>query len=159
LDFRLPAVCRIHPDGEESEAGAKDIFAFGNPGNGFNVDGVQSEEGGNKGAAPVRAGHLLEQAKEQQRVEGVEKKIGGMVSGGVEAVELAIEHVGEPGQRMPVAGVAGGKSPTPALQAETALDHEVLSHIVRVVEVKELAVADLPVGAYGGDREQNAEDY
>jgi hypothetical protein len=76
LNFRLRSVCCIRPDGEEAEEGAKDVFAFGNPGNGFNVDGVQGEEGGNKGAAPVRAGHLLEQAKEQQRVEGVEKKIG-----------------------------------------------------------------------------------
>ena len=159
MDFRLRSVCCIRPDGEEAEAGAKDVFALGNPGNGFNVDGVQGEEGGNKGAAAERAGHSLKESKYQERVEGVEKKIGGMVSGWLEAEELAIEHVGEPGQRMPVAGVAGGESPTPAVQAETAPDHEVLGHIVRVVEVEELAVADQPVNAYGGDREKNAEEY
>jgi hypothetical protein len=82
-----------------------------------------------------------------------------MVSSWIEAEELAIEHVGEPGQRMPVAGVPGGESPTPAVQAEAALDHVVLGHIVRIVEVEELAVEDWPVGADGSDREQNAEEY
>ena len=52
------------------------------------------------GAAP--AGHPAEQGKEQQRVAGVQEEAGQVVPGGLQAEELAVQHVGEPRHRMPV---------------------------------------------------------
>jgi hypothetical protein len=83
LDFRLH-VTHVSPKGEEAEERAQDIFAFGDPSNGFDVERVPGEEGGDEGTAPKGAGHAAQKVEEQEGVEDVKEQAGGMVAAGIE---------------------------------------------------------------------------
>src|ERR1035438_9267163 len=67
LDFRLH-VADVSSEREEAEEGAEDVFAFADPGDRFNVQWMQGEDGGDKGAPPKSAGHRSEEGKEQRGV-------------------------------------------------------------------------------------------
>ena len=56
-----------------------------------------------------------------------------MVLAGVEAEELHVQHVREPGQGMPVGGVGGGEGPRDGLPAQPLLDVRVFGDIDLVV--------------------------
>ena len=90
--------------GEEPESGAEEIFAFGDPGDGFDIDGVDGEEEGDGETGPGIAGEALPDEEDEEGVEGVEDEIGEMMEGGVGAEEGDIEHVGEPGEGDPLGG-------------------------------------------------------
>ena len=57
---------------------------------------------------------------------------------GVEAIELAINHMGDPGEGMPVSCVACLKSPQDTLKIESILYGAVLCHIDGVVIKNEI---------------------
>ena len=73
---------------------------------------MDGEHGRHEGAGPETAGHPPQDQEQQDRRGGVQQDVGQVVSAGVQAVELAVQHVGEPGQRMPVAGMAVVKAQT-----------------------------------------------
>ena len=52
--------------------------------------------------AGMKARHPPQHHKQQQRIRGVEEHIGQVMVAGVQAPELTVQHVGEPGQRMPI---------------------------------------------------------
>jgi hypothetical protein len=56
---------------------------------------VYGEHGRDKGAAPRRAGDLLQEQEKQNYSECVQKHIREMMAAGTEAVHLAIKHVGK----------------------------------------------------------------
>ena len=57
------------------------------------------------------------------------------VAVGVRAVELAIQFMREPGQRMPIGGVIGCESPRDAMQRQPALHLGIPKDVVLVVDV------------------------
>src|SRR5205814_5901876 len=60
-----------------------------------------------------------------------------VVARGVEAEELAIEHVRQPGQRVPVGRLQGGEGPGHRLRVQTRLDVGVAEDVLVVVVVHE----------------------
>src|SRR2546430_14463421 len=60
-----------------------------------------------------------------------------MVSAGMQAKELTIQHMRKPGQRMPVALRKSGKRPNKPVRAQAALDLRIFGHIGRVIQVNE----------------------
>ncbi len=58
-----------------------------------------------------------------------------MVAGGVESEDLAIEHVREPGEGVPVASMKRGEGPTETVESESTPDKRVFRDVVRVVVV------------------------
>ena len=61
---------------------------------------------------------------------------------GVDAEELDVHHVRDPRERMPVAGITGCERPLDIGGRETGDDVRVLDHVLRVVEVDEVVVAN-----------------
>jgi hypothetical protein len=110
-------VAGVGVDSEEEEEGAEDVFTLGDPGDGFDVQGVEGEERRDEGAGPEGARHSIEDQEEEDGVEEVEEEAGEVVSSRCKAVEPGIKHVGQPRQGMPIAGVAGAKGPSEARQA------------------------------------------
>src|ERR1043166_6294695 len=105
---------------------------------------MQGEEGRDQGAAPQRAGHSLQREEEEQGVGGVEAEVRQMVSTGAQAEDFNVQHVGKPGQGMPVAAGTGAKSPQDILCYETARDVCVRRYVIRVVERDEGVVKHRP---------------
>ena len=70
-----------------------------------------------------------------------------MVHAGAQSVNLAIQHVREPGYRMPVGllFVFKTESPNDAVQANSGLDVLIVGDIQIVVEVDKIMVPYLPV--------------
>src|SRR5438874_13664405 len=89
---------------------------------------------GPKTASPARTtGQLPQSEKEQNRVGGVQKNVCEMISAGVFSKKLCIEHERKPGQRMPVAGMPGGKCPDDIAPTKPCQDVRVLGYIEPVV--------------------------
>jgi hypothetical protein len=56
----------------------------------------------------------------------------------LQPVDLAIEHVREPGQRMPIAGIRPGEGPAHSVPAKACHDLWISPDVIRVVEADEL---------------------
>ena len=132
--FCVPGVAQERQQGEE---GAEDILAFGDPGDGFHVEGVPGEQRGDERAGPQRGSQPEQQEKEQGRIGGVEEDADKVVRPGVEPKERAVSHVGDPGQRMPVARVPGGQRPAEAGPGQPLLDRGIVRDVVVVVVIDE----------------------
>ena len=72
----------------------------------------------------------------------MQQRVGVMVSGWIQMEELAIEHVGEPGERMPVALVIAGERPLDRLPIETIANVSVVRYVAIVVVVDKRMPAD-----------------
>jgi hypothetical protein len=72
---------------------------------------VKGKQSRHEGALPGRFGHPVKNEKEQQRIGNVKQEIGQMMPSGFQPKELNVEHVGHPGQRMPVCGITGRECP------------------------------------------------
>ena len=154
LDFGL-RVARVRPQRQHEEESAEDVFAFGDPGDGFDVQRVQGEEGGDGGAAAGAAGHAGEGEEEQQRAEAMDQEADQVMAGGVEAEKLDVQHVGEPGERMPVALVAGRERPGDGGPGQPALNGWVFINVGLVVAIDEGSVVHWPERGEGrGSQEQ-----
>ncbi len=76
---------------------------------------MEGKKSGNKAASPQGPGHPLQYEKQEQRVEQVKKDIGQVMSLGIQAIELVVQHVGQPGQRMSVGYMGRSESPDHAI--------------------------------------------
>ena len=117
---------------------------------------MDRKDGRDKRASPKGAGHLPQNQKKCDHRRGVEKDIGEMMSGGIQSVKLAVQHVGKPGQRMPVVGMNAGESPNYPLQRQTPGNLRVFIHIIIVVIVNELVNHRLAENGKGDRGQQNA---
>jgi hypothetical protein len=75
----------------------------------------------------------------------VENEIGQMMRACIETEELNIKYVGEPGQWVPVGGMAGLKRPQNTFEGEALVDHRIGGHVIRIVQVHEFEARDRPV--------------
>ena len=67
----------------------------------------------------------------------------------IQAVKLIIQHVGEPGQGNPVAGVDSGKRPDDSFSLQSHSHMRIIGNIDVIVVVDELVMFHLP--KYGED--------
>jgi hypothetical protein len=75
-------------------------------------------------------------------------------AGWVEAEDLEVERVGEPGERMPVGGCIGSESPLHGVPREARLDVNVVGYVDIVVVIDEGEMADWGIDCQRGDGEQ-----
>jgi hypothetical protein len=62
---------------------------------------------------------------------------------GLKTEQLAVDHMGNPGERVPVRHAGKGKSPPQVWQIQPAVDMSVFSDIFVVVKIEELMMSDL----------------
>ena len=150
-------VANISPKGKGPEKGAQHPFPVCHPCDGLHVQRVQGEEGGDEGAAPEMTCHFFQGEKEQQSAGDVEKNIGEMGARRVQPIDLAVDHMRQPGQRVPVAHVIERKRPNEAFGRQALFDRGITRDIEWVVEVDEFEVLNLPVNQEGQDSQRNAD--
>ena len=93
-----------------------------------------------QGAAPNRAGHFLEEEQEQHSVGGVKQDVDEMMPARLHAEPFDIEHVGNPGQRNPIARCAGLESPGHTLEIEAGLDMRIFRDVNLIIESEKIVV-------------------
>ncbi len=79
-----------------------------------------------------------------------------MIAARFQAVQIAVEHVGKPGQGVPEARMRRGEGPADTLRREAALNVAVVGHIDRVIEVDKIVLPDLPEDREGRHCQQQA---
>lgn len=67
-----------------------------------------------------------------------------VVTAGFETEQPAIEHVGNPSKRMPVAGMDISKGPRNSMESETGGDFRVFVDVPIVVVIEEIVMQRLP---------------
>ena len=80
---------------------------------------MDCEKRSDKRSAPKIAGDLAQPNEKQERSDRVQQDICEMVAARFEIENLAIDHVGDEGERMPVVGLRVGKGPGKAVQTQT----------------------------------------
>ena len=103
---RSAYAARVRPQREQKEEGREDVLALCHPGHGLHVERVEPEERRHRDASPQSPAHEEQDMAQEHRIEHVEQEGGGMVPSGVEIEELHVDHVGDPGERVPVGGMA-----------------------------------------------------
>src|SRR6266567_1814748 len=153
----ISRVSSISPQGQRPEESAQDIFAFGYPSHRFHVQRMQRKESGDKCAAPEGSGQALERKEDDHRVCEVEKQARQVVACRIQSVQLHVKHVGDPGQWMPVPGMASCQRPPKAFHRKTVLDVWIQGDVIRVIVVDEPAMEHGPESQESDQREEKTD--
>ncbi len=81
--------------------------------------------------------HVRQDAEQKDRRSGVQQNIGQMASPGAGAVDLAVQHEGEPRQGMPVRAMAMGEGPGDCLGPQTVGNQRIFADVLVVIKVDE----------------------
>ncbi len=104
------------------------------------------------GAGPERVRHSPQRQEQEDRRGCVQDHVGQMMAARFQIIKLAIQHVRQPRERMPVGSVKRRNRPGNASARQARLDMRILIDVVIVVEVNEFVVGGLAKD--GGDRKQ-----
>ncbi len=146
----------VGPEREQEEAAAHDVLAFGDPDDGFDAERMPGKERGGEDGGPIGAGEAAENEEDEDGVERVPEDARQVMSESDLVVELPIEHVGEPGERMPVIGVAG-EGPDDARPGEAGADVGVVGDVARVVVVEKPVVERAAEKENGAGEQERAD--
>ncbi len=100
LPLALPG--QPHEQAREAEEGAQEILALDDPGHRLHAQRVDGEEQRACEGVRARETQALEKRQHEQRVGRVPGRVLQLVPGGTQTEEPDIQHVREPGQRVPV---------------------------------------------------------
>jgi hypothetical protein len=105
-------------------------------------------------------GHSSKYQEEQKGIDHVEHQIGGMMHSRIHSGNLAVHHVGEPCDRVPVGivFVFKAESPCDVFKVDTGPHMRISSDIHIVVKVYEFKISHLPVHGQHGKRQQQANE-
>ena len=124
---RMADIFAIGPQGEHEEQPAEHVAPLGHPGDRLDVQGMQ----GRTMPPPAHWAKALRSfatgPKTASPSSRVQQDVGQVVSGRMQAIELAVEHVGKHRERIPLAQRTIGESPDNSRPREAARD-------VRLVE-------------------------
>src|ERR1051325_2561372 len=99
---------------------------------------MHGENGRHKRAAPQRACHLLQRNKKQEDPDTMEQHIGEVVPAGLQSMQLAVKHVRNCRQRVPVLGMNVSECPSDVRDAYAVRDSCVLIDVTWIVVVHEI---------------------
>src|SRR5215467_12626509 len=90
----------------------------------------------------------------------MKQQAGEVMTAWIQTIKVTIHHVGNPGQRVPVAVVAGAKGPLDTLGTYPGLHVEIAGDVFGIVEIDKLVMSDRPVTEqrHSGEQEANAFD-
>ena len=98
---------------------------------------MQGEEGSDGRAAPEGSRHTREDHEEKQRVRDVKQEVDLMVRARLRTEQLHVQHMREPGERVPVTDAGRSERPTCVIEAESREHTIVLDDVGPIVESDE----------------------
>src|SRR5439155_4946791 len=141
-------------EAEQAEESAQHVFSLSDPGDRFDVEWMQGEKPGDERAAPKRAGHLLQKQEQEERVSSMKDQAGEVVPPRLKSEKLHVQHVGNPGERVPIGRVTALHSPRDAFPLDSAKHLRVFGDVLRIVVIDKLVVEHRPEsGQRGGSQE------
>jgi hypothetical protein len=143
LPYRLPDIEHIEQKRQKPEARAEDILPLSHPGNRFHIDRVNGKKSRYTGAPPNGSGHEAKQGKEKDRVDEMKDDIRPMVAAGIGPKQLPVQHMRNPGKRVPVAAAFHvPEGPDQPFHSQPCLNMYIISNINRIIVVDEPVIAN-----------------
>ena len=94
--YRSPGVADVRPHRQQAEHRAEQVPAFGDPGDGLDVQGVQGKDRGGESGGPAAPRRRLQHAEQQYRADRVQQRAVEVMPGRAEPEQLDVEHVRDP---------------------------------------------------------------
>src|SRR5206468_10533013 len=110
------------------------IFAFSRPGDRLHVQGVQREKRGDQRTRPSGACRSQQKPEDKQRVCHMNQCVNEQMAACKYAEELAVDHMCDPREWMPVSLVKSGKRPGNPAERHTAIHCRVLLYVRKIVD-------------------------
>ena len=131
-------VARVGPHRQQPEERAQQILALRHPRHRVHLQRMQGEQRRQDRAPPKRPRHPPEHQEDQDRIERVKQQVDQVMARRLQPEQLAVQHVGNPGQRMPVGllAVQPSKGPTQALPRQPGLNLRIVGDIIRIVVIR-----------------------
>jgi hypothetical protein len=148
-------IAAVGEEREEEKEGAQEILAFGDPGYGFDAERVPGEQCDNECAPPDRARQSVKQDKKQSTIDAMKQDVDEVMCSGIQAEELAIEHVGQPGDRVPIKRMSIDERPNDSPPGQTGADSWIVEDVIVIVVLNEVEVSSGPIEKA---RQQRQED-
>ena len=92
---------------------------------------------GHQGAGPEPAGHLPQHQEEEDRRRSVQQDIGQVMPACPATVTLPVEHVGQRGERVPVAGMEMSEGPDHGVGRPSPRDVAVIVNVEAIIVIDE----------------------
>ena len=149
---------------KQSEKGRERVFAFRGPCDRLHVQRMQREQRRHDRtrpdtASPARtAGCATQKPKNQHDIRTMEQRIHEQMPARVQAEQLTVDHVRDPGQRMPVRGVKTGERLRDTGQGQAAIYHRVFGDVIGIIEIDKLMTDHLPVNRQRRDAEPDDDE-
>jgi hypothetical protein len=99
---------------------------------------MQRKKRSDQCARPSGSSGAKKKPKQQQRVCRMNYGVNNQMAACVHAEELAVDHMRDPRERMPVCRVERGERPSESRERNTAIDHWIFADVRGVVERDEL---------------------
>ena len=101
----MRTIIDVGPHAQEEEQAAQHVLPLRHPGHRFHAQRVQGEDRRRQGAGPNVAVIFLSSKSKSRLLAACRATLRRMVPRRPRAVNLAVQNMGKPGQRMPVVGV------------------------------------------------------
>ena len=118
---------------------------------------MQAEQCCDDHARPKGFRHPHKHDEHEKGVGCVQEKARDVMAAGRKSIELAVEHVRQPGQWMPESRLAVRERPADTGCGETCLHMPIGCHIHVVVEVDEFEAPDWPVEEHDAEKEDRGD--
>ena len=119
---------------------------------------MQREQGSDKRATHRSVGELREHKEKKNGIGQMEGQADQVLRPRVRPKDLAVQHVREPGERMPITGVTAGKCPRNIFQIQAAQDVRIGSDIIRIIVINEIVPTHRQVNGEGKECEQQRDE-
>ena len=140
--------------GTQRERAGEQLLALRDPRHRLDARRVQRERRRGESGRPERAGRRAQHAEQEQNVQGVQRRVHRVRAPGLDAEHLHVEHVREPRERNPVAGVEARERARDTRARKPAAHDRVLQHVDRVVELDEVEARHRAIGPRDRDHER-----
>ena len=120
---------------------------------------MQCKQRAHHQTGPGESGRLPQQQEQQHSIDRMQQKIGVVMAQGIEAKELAVHGMRQPGQRVPVSLVKSRERPLHGVPSEAALHLGIFQDIGRVIKVDEPVMSDgIVESKRGRDQQETVDD-
>ena len=120
------------------------------------MQGMHGKQCCHEKTGPHLPGAKLQQQKQENTIDDMEEKASQMGASGIQPKNLTVQHMGEPGQGVPVGRVPGGEGPGEAIPGEPIFDHGIMNDESQIIENK-LMISHLGKNN-NGQQDQNQAD-
>ncbi len=137
---RARGIAGVVPQGQQAEQCADHVLALGNPRYRFHVQRMQGKQPGHDGARACRTGEAPPHREYEPHIKEMDDETHQMMRAGVDAEQLHVEHVRDPGERVPVRGLVRRERPSESGGRDASQDVRVVRHVGWVVPGQESEV-------------------